>query len=179
MGDGAVSGSNIAWRLKAGAAIFLASVIVPAAGMPLVVSVGLPATVATAISGALLIAGELLGIVAVAVMGSAGYLQIKTWFLGILKRHALPVEVSRTRYNLGLVLFCLPLLFAWLSIYTADWIPGFRQNPLPYAIGGDLMLLASLFVLGGRFWDKLRALFVHDARAQFPRAPERSRFTHT
>jgi hypothetical protein len=30
-----------------------------------------------------------------------------------------------------------------------------------YAIGGDLLLLASLFVLGGDFWDKIRALFVY------------------
>jgi hypothetical protein len=29
-------------------------------------------------------------------------------------------------------------------------------------------LLISLFVLGGDFWDKLRALFVHGARAVFP-----------
>jgi len=27
-------------------------------------------------------------------------------------------------------------------------------------VTGDLMLLASLFVLGGDFWDKIRALFV-------------------
>jgi hypothetical protein len=30
------------------------------------------------------------------------------------------------------------------------------------------MFLASLFVLGGDFWDKLRALFVREARAVFP-----------
>jgi hypothetical protein len=30
------------------------------------------------------------------------------------------------------------------------------------------VLLISLFVLGGDFWDKLRALFVHSARAVFP-----------
>jgi hypothetical protein len=29
------------------------------------------------------------------------------------------------------------------------------------------MLLASVFVLGGEFCDKLRALFVHDARADW------------
>jgi hypothetical protein len=34
-----------------------------------------------------------------------------------------------------------------------------------YVIGGDVLLVSSLFVLGGEFWDKLRALFVHDARA--------------
>jgi hypothetical protein len=28
------------------------------------------------------------------------------------------------------------------------------------------MFVASLFVLGGDFWDKVRALFVHDARVQ-------------
>jgi len=31
------------------------------------------------------------------------------------------------------------------------------------------MLIASLFVLGGNFWDKLRALFDADARVVFPK----------
>ncbi len=31
-----------------------------------------------------------------------------------------------------------------------------------------LGLLCPLLVLGGDFWDKLRALFVRDAKAQFP-----------
>jgi hypothetical protein len=31
---------------------------------------------------------------------------------------------------------------------------------------GDLMFVASLFVLGGDFWDKLRALFIHSAGVQ-------------
>lgn len=48
-----------------------------------------------------------------------------------------------------------------VSMYVATYIPGFMQHPLPYAIGGDLLLLASLFVLGGDFWDKVKALFVH------------------
>jgi hypothetical protein len=36
------------------------------------------------------------------------------------------------------------------------------------------MLLASFFVLGGEFWDKLRALYVQKATVTFPtkeRAP--------
>ena len=33
---------------------------------------------------------------------------------------------------------------------------------------GDLMFLASFFVLGGEFWDKVRALFLHEAKAQLP-----------
>jgi hypothetical protein len=37
-----------------------------------------------------------------------------------------------------------------------------------FAVAGDLLLLASLFVLGGDFWDKLKALFIYDARAHMP-----------
>ena len=35
-------------------------------------------------------------------------------------------------------------------------------------ITGDIILLLSLFVLGGNFWDKLRALFIRDAKVAFP-----------
>jgi hypothetical protein len=35
-----------------------------------------------------------------------------------------------------------------------------------YVIGGDVLLISSLFVLGGDFWDKVRALFVYDAKAR-------------
>ena len=59
-------------------------------------------------------------------------------------------------------MFCIPLLFGLVSVYLADLIPGYVENPLPYAITGDFMLLLSLFVLGGDFWDKIRALFIYD-----------------
>jgi len=72
-----------------------------------------------------------------------------------------PKEVSRTPSNIGLVMFCVPIIFGWLSPYVADLIPGFIQNPLPYAAMCDLILLASLFVLGGDSWAKTRALFVY------------------
>jgi hypothetical protein len=32
----------------------------------------------------------------------------------------------------------------------------------------DAAFLASLFLLGGDFWDKLRSLFVREARVTFP-----------
>jgi hypothetical protein len=34
-------------------------------------------------------------------------------------------------------------------------------------IASDLVFLTSLFVLGGDFWDKLRALFIYKAKAKF------------
>ena len=156
------------WRLRSGTAIFVLSILVPVAGVPIVAGLGLPATTTATVSGALLVGAELLGIMAVAVMGKPGFIYIKSRIFGFLKQYGPPEEVSRGRYHIGLVMFCLPILFGWVSVYTADYIPGFAQDPLPYAIGGDLLLLTSLFVLGGNFWDKVRSLFVHDAVAQFP-----------
>lgn len=156
------------WRLTLGVSMLLLSIIMPVAGIPAVTSLDLSVTMKTTLSGGLLIGGEVLGVLAIAVMGKPGYVYIKSRFFGFLKRHGPPDEVSRSRYNIGLVMFCTPILFGWISIYAADYIPGFSQNPLPYAIGGDLLLLVSLFVLGGDFWDKIRALFVYDAEVHFP-----------
>ena len=64
-------------------------------------------------------------------------------------------------------MFTVSILFGWVSLYTAELIPGFIRSLLPYALGGDFLLLASLFVLCGNFWDKIRALFVYDAEVRF------------
>jgi hypothetical protein len=47
-------------------------------------------------------------------------------------------------------------------------IPGFDTHVIWFGLAGDILLLSSLFVLGGVFWDKLRGLFVHGAWIQFP-----------
>ncbi len=159
------------WRLKLGVAIFALSIISPVAGIPVVAALDLSATMTTTLSGILLASGEVFGILAVAVMGKPGFAYIKSRVFGFLKLYGPPKEVSRGRYTIGLVMFCVPILFGWLSPYFADQIPGFLDDPLPYAVGGDLVLLASLFVLGGDFWDKLRSMFIHNARALIPEKP--------
>jgi membrane protease YdiL (CAAX protease family) len=151
---------NTGWRLKAGIALLLISIILPIMGIPLVAGLDLSGAIAASLSGAMLIGAELLGVAAIAVMGKPGYQYIKSWVFGFLKQYGPPKEVSRTRYYIGLVMFCVPLVFGWMSPYATDLIPGFMENPTPYAVAGDMMLLASLFVLGGDFWDKIRALFV-------------------
>jgi hypothetical protein len=32
----------------------------------------------------------------------------------------------------------------------------------------DFLLVITLFILGGEFWEKLRALFIYDAKASIP-----------
>ena len=155
------------WRLQLGVALFVLSIVLPLAGVPVVASLGLSAGVTATVSGSLLVSGEVLGVAAVAVMGKSGYVYLKNRIFGFLKRVGPPREVSRRRYTVGLVMFCVPILFAWASPYASRWIPGGTTHTLPFALGGDLLLLTSLFVLGGNFWDKIRSLFLYDAKACF------------
>ena len=159
------------WRLKLGAALFGLSIILPVVGVPLVTALGLSTTMTASVSGALLVGAEVLGICAVAVMGKSGYAFIKNRVFGFLKKHGPPQKVSRGRYNIGLVIFCVPLLFGWLSPYISKWVSGLLSNPLPFAIGGDILILASLLVLGGDFWDKIRSLFIHDTKVHIFQKP--------
>jgi hypothetical protein len=161
------------WRLKLGAALFGLSILLPVAGIPLVTALGLSTTMTASVSGTFLVGSEVLGVCAVAVMGKSGFAFIKNSVFGFLKRYGPPQKVSRGRYNIGLVLFCVPFLFAWLSPYISKWIPVFLSHPLPFAIGGDILILASLLVLGGEFWDKIRSLFIHDVEAHFPQLSNR------
>ncbi|WP_372683820.1 transporter suffix domain-containing protein [Desulfosarcina sp.] len=156
------------WRLKLGAVIFGLSILLPIAGVPLVGLFGFSTGMKATITGGLLVSAEIMGLAAVAVMGKSGYAYIKKRALGFLKQYGPPNKVSPLRYKIGLVMFLAPILFGWVSIYTARWIPGFENNSFFYAVGGDLMLLSSLFVLGGDFWDKIRSLFIHDAEVHFP-----------
>ncbi len=158
------------WRLKLGVILFGLSIALPMLGVPLVAAMGLSATTVTTVSGALLVGAEVLGIIAVAVMGKSGYTYIKNRVFGFLKQYGPPTEVNHTRYSIGLVMFTVPIIFGWLTPYVADLIPGYPGNELTYGIIGDLLLLVSLFVLGGDFWDKLRALFIHGARAVLPKS---------
>ena len=167
-----VSQANVpaaGWRIKLGVALFGLSIALPVLGLPLVAAMGLSGTNVATVSGVMLVGGEMLGILAVAVMGKSGYAYIKNRVFGFLKQYGPPAEVSRSRYTIGLVMFAVPVVFGWLAPYAADLIPGYLGNELTYAIVGDLLLLVSLFVLGGDFWDKLRALFIRGAKVAFPK----------
>ena len=149
----------VGWRLKLGVALFGLSIVLPVVGVPLIVVMGLSAASVATVSGAIIAGAELLGIAAVAIMGKSGFAYIKNRIFGFLKQYGPPAEVSRSRYTIGLVMFVVPIVFGWIAPYATDLIPGYSDNEFTYGIIGDLLLLASLFVLGGDFWDKLRALF--------------------
>jgi hypothetical protein len=151
--------------------LFVGGQLVPLS-VPFVARTNLPGAWKGILSGLLLISPELFLLAAVAVLGKPGfdYLTgaIKKALGRFFERHGPPERVSRRRYRVGLAMFLLPLLFGWLAPYAGHHFPAYEEHRLLYAIPGDVLLLLSLFVLGGEFWDKLRSLFIHGARAQFP-----------
>lgn len=159
--------SHPGWRFRLGASFFALGLVCPVF-VPLVTATGLSTEWKTILSGILTLGiPELLWVVAVAVMGKAGFDHIKVRVFGFLKRHAVPRTVSRTRYRIGLALFLLPLLFGWLAPYSPGAIPGYESQRFAVNLAGDLLLLTSLFVLGGDFWEKLRSLFLYEAKVRF------------
>jgi hypothetical protein len=158
-------------RLALGGSILVVGLLCPLL-VPLATASGLPAGWRATLSGLLLLGiPEVFMLAAVAVMGKAGYAYLKARALGFLKRHVAPPDtVGRTRYRIGLVMFLLPVLYGWLGPYVRHVLPDSDAGGLWPHLGGDLIFVASLFVLGGDFWDKVRALFVHEATARFPAA---------
>ena len=136
--------------------------------IPVVTRTSLGTEWKTIISGLLAVGiPEVFTVAAIAIMGKSGFNLIKERIFSFLKKHAPPDRVSLIRYRIGLVMFALPIIFGWLGPYGAHKIPGYETHRLVVIVIGDLMFAASLLVLGGDFWDKIRALFTHGARVQF------------
>ena len=155
-------------RLLLGGGVLVAGQLSPVF-IPLVASSSLSTGLKSALSGLLLLGiPELAIFVSIAILGKPGFTYVKQRFFALLKRAAPADTVSITRYRIGLVLFCVPLLMAWAAPYVSALIPPFGRYHVVIAVGGDMLLVLSLFVLGGDFWDKLRSLFVHDAKVLFP-----------
>ena len=161
------------WRIKVGFALFITSigwpVLVPA--MPFLGFTGIQIA---AFSGVMLVVAELMIVAGVAISGKQGFAYIKAKVFGVFKAYGPPQKVSLTRYKIGLVLFVLMLLLGWAGPYFGEYLPGYTEQTMIYAIVGDVVLLVSLFVLGGEFWDKLRALFIHRAHAVIPDKPAKA-----
>jgi hypothetical protein len=137
--------------------------------IPLVTKSALPVATKAILAGLLALGiPELLMVVAAAILGKSGFEYLKDMLKRFLRRHGPPELVGPRRYRIGLVMFTIPLALAWVSPYAAHALPTVEAHALLYAIPGDVLLVTSLFVLGGEFWDKLRSLFVRGATVQFP-----------
>jgi len=154
-------------RLKLGIALLILGLVMPG-GTFLVVETHWPIAVKTMVSGVLLFGLEIMLVPAVALMGKDNFDRIRNGAMRLLKKLKPAGSVGRTRYTIGLALFVGPMLFAWIASYIPAWLPEDYAARVWINLGLDLVTVASLFVLGGEFWDKLRSLFLYDARAVLP-----------
>jgi hypothetical protein len=153
-------------RLKLGVALLILGLVMPA-GALLVAATDWPISVKTVVSGILLFGFEIMLIPAVALMGKDNFERIWAGAMRYLKELKPAGNVGRRRYQVGLYMLVGPTLYAWIASYAPSWLPEDYVLRVLVNVGLDLITLASLFVLGGDFWDKVRALFLHDARAVF------------
>ncbi len=56
--------------------------------------------------------------------------------------------------------------YGWAAPYI-ELLFDFETSTLFNAVTGDVVILVALFLLGGDFWDKIRALFIHGAKVVF------------
>ena len=150
-------------RLMLGAVLLAIGLVAPA-GVWLVAETSWPMGVKSVVGGVLFFGFEIAAIPAVAIMGKENYqrilVRVKS-FVGSLKPAG---DVGRARHAVGILLFVLPIVPTYVMAYTPAWLPDASPARLWLNLGADGMFLAALFVLGGEFWDKLRALFVRRAR---------------
>jgi hypothetical protein len=113
------------------------------------------------------ISAPIMKITSVAILGKASYNWINYKIHYIYHHLAKPHQVTPLRYNIGLVLFILPFLPNYMISFMPHLFYISITTRYIIIITSDVMFIASLFVLGGDFWDKLRALFMFRAKARF------------
>ena len=133
--------------------------------MPLVVASNMSAATKSIVSGLLAFGiPEVFMLAAIAIMGKKGYQHIKHVAKKHLKRFAPPDTVSRLRYRMGLLFFCLPLVMGVLQPYLTYFIGSVEMIPFWFHFSLDMIFIIGIFILGGDFWDKLRGLFLYDVK---------------
>jgi hypothetical protein len=110
----------------------------------------------------------ILKISSVAILGKPSYLYIKSIFRHRIVKVIKPYHESRLRYNIGLFLFCLPVIPTYIMAYAPQFFTTNFYLRIILNISADAIFIISLFVLGGDFWDKLKALFSFTAKVSFP-----------
>jgi hypothetical protein len=154
-------------RLKLGLTLIAIGLLMPF-GALLVPLTNWPPEVQIPVGGFLFFGFEIMALPAAAVMGKENFDRIVTEFCGLLGRLKPSGQPGELRHAIGVILFVAPIAPTYVMAYAPSWLPDASPWRLWVNLGADAMFLTSLFVLGGDFWDKLRALFVREARAVFP-----------
>ena len=126
-------------------------------------------TEALSISSITLISSESAFAISVVLLGKDFINMIKAKFKGFFSKKGSKVSskpISKLRYRIGIILFILtlsiPSILTEVVLYY-DYVDVIGLNNLLYIfLSFDVIFIASLFILGGEFIDKLRELFTYE-----------------
>ena len=167
------------WRYKIGIALIIFGHLCLAVGL-LLPLLGLVPKGGAGIVGALLGGGEVISMISIAFLGLQGFKAIKSKIFGVVTA-GFDGPIGRVRHAVGITLFVssfltnyVILFYAWTAFRTVTVEEPFpliwdldygQQATLVHwlAIWGEVSFLASIYVLGGVWWGRFRALFTRDA----------------
>jgi hypothetical protein len=151
------------WRFYAGTAALVLAALMPlvAIAVPLL---GLPAAQSALLAGLLVAGGpEVLSIVAVGLLGKETFHYFAHLAKSTLRRAFIDRPASRTRYYIGLAIILLSWIPSYIYAYFPNAMPG--GNARIYILAGmDLAFVASVILMGGEFWEKVRRIFVYEGK---------------
>lgn len=150
------------WKFYLGLSLFIYSCATfgIAALVPFLFSPAVAASLVTCV----VISGEVGFWASAALLGRPFVDALKSKLASVfMRRQAVaPRHISRPRHVFGLILFSL----SFITYYVAMAIPflaGSKSTELTaivvVAITGELLFVSSLFVLGGEFWGRIKALY--------------------
>ena len=152
-------------RLIWGGIVFVSGFLAPLL-IPWVLTLEISTGMKSLISGLLALGiPELFMLIAVGILGKEGFQYLKKSIFSWFRKYGPPDTVSKPRYIVGLILFSTSILSGLVLPYIWDFVPIIKDNLIYILVSGDALLVISLFVLGGDFWDKLRSLFIYRSRA--------------
>jgi hypothetical protein len=151
------------WRFYAGMTALALSVILPLCVF-FVPLLGLSTAHSAILAGALVAgAPEVLCIVAVALLGKETFRYLIHRTKHALRRAVVDQPASKTRYYVGLAI----VMLSWLPAYVYAYVPGLMPggDARIYILAAmDLAFVASVFLMGGEFWEKVRRIFVYEGK---------------
>jgi len=145
-------------RYFAGWFFFILSFLMPLL-VPFIPMLGVNKAMTAILMGGFLVGGpEVIMVIAIVLWGKSTF----DYFMGhvyrFFKRLAPPNSVSTTRYFIGLVLLFGSFLPSWSLAYAPKLVTD--STRIYILLSFDAIFIISFFVLGGDFWEKVRALFM-------------------
>jgi hypothetical protein len=151
------------WRFYLGMAALVLAVIMPLCAV-FVPALGLTTAQSAVLVGILLAGGpEVLCILAVALLGKETFQYLTHKAKSAFRRAVVDRPASKARYYFGLTI----MLVSWLPAYVYAYFPAVMPggDARIYILAGmDLAFVASVFLMGGEFWEKVRRVFVYEGK---------------